>query len=311
MELRKAGATGLNISRLGLGTMTWGRDTDEHEAADQARAFLDAGGNFLDTAAVYGAGDSEKVIGGLIGSLFKREEVVIATKGGIVFIDGVRTVNTSRGALLSELDASLKRLGTDYVDLWQVHTWDENSPLDDTLAALETAYQTGRARYVGISNYSGWQTARAITKQELRAPIATTQNEYSLLNREIENEILPCVTELNVGLLAWSPLGRGVLTGKYRNGVPSDSRGASPHFAGFVEPYLDERSQRIVEAVQVAADGLGYSPLEVALAWVRDAVGVTSAIVGARTGAQLRGILRSEEISLPGVVREALDQVSS
>lgn len=311
MELRKAGATGLNISRLGLGTMTWGRDTDEHEAADQARAFLDAGGNFLDTAAVYGAGDSEKVIGGLIGSLFKRDEVVIATKGGIVFIDGVRTVNTSRGALLSELDGSLKRLGTDYVDLWQVHTWDENSPLDDTLAALETAYQSGRARYVGISNYSGWQTARAITKQELKAPIATTQNEYSLLNREIENEVLPCVTELNVGLLAWSPLGRGVLTGKYRNGVPSDSRGASPHFAGFVEPYLDERSKRIVEAVQVAADGLGYSPLEVALAWVRDAVGVTSAIVGARTGAQLRGILRSEEISLPGVVREALNQVSS
>ena len=290
--------------------MTWGRDTDEHEAADQARAYLDAGGNFIDTAAVYGSGDSEKVIGGLVGSLFKREEVVIATKGGIQFIDGVRTVNTSRGAMLAELDASLKRLGTDYVDLWQVHTWDENTPLDDTLSALESAYQSGRARYVGISNYSGWQTARAVTKQELRAPIATTQNEYSLLNREIEKEILPCATELNVGLLAWSPLGRGVLTGKYRNGVPSDSRGASPHFAGFVEPYLDERSARIVEAVQVAADGLGYSPLEVALAWVRDAIGVTSAIVGARTGAQLRGILRSEEISLPAIVRQALDEVS-
>ena len=310
MELRRAGATGLNLSRLGLGTMMWGRDTDEHEAADQARAFLDAGGNFIDTAAVYGAGDSEKVIGGLVGSLFKRDDVVIATKAGITFIDGVRTVNTSRGALLGELDASLKRLGTDYVDLWQVHTWDENTPLDDTLSALESAYQSGRARYVGISNYSGWQTARAVTKQELRAPIATTQNEYSLLYREIENEILPCATELNVGLLAWSPLGRGVLTGKYRNGVPSDSRGASPHFAGHVEPYLNERSQRIVEAVQVAADGLGYSPLEVALAWVRDAVGVTSAIVGARTSAQLRGILRSEEISLPGVVRQALDEVS-
>lgn len=290
--------------------MTWGRDTDEHEAADQARAFLDAGGNFLDTAAVYGAGDSEKVIGGLVGSLFKRDEVVIATKGGITFVDGVRTVNTSRGSLLAELDASLKRLGTEYVDLWQVHTWDENTPLDDTLSALESAYQTGRARYVGISNYSGWQSARAITKQELRAPIATTQNEYSLLNREIENEVLPCAKELNVGVLAWSPLGRGVLTGKYRNGIPSDSRGASPHFAGFVEPYLDERSQRIVEAVQVAADGLGFSPLEVALAWVRDAVGVTSAIVGARTGAQLRGILRSEEITLPLIVRQALDEVS-
>ena len=310
MEMRRAGDTGLTLSHLGLGTMTWGRDTDEHEAADQARAFLDAGGNFFDTAAVYGAGDSEKVIGGLVGSLFKREEVVIATKGGITFVDGVRTVNTSRGALLAELDFSLKRLGTDYVDLWQVHTWDEETPLDDTLSALETAYQSGRARYVGISNFSGWQSSRAITKQELRAPIATMQNEYSLLNREIENEVLPCAIELNVGVLAWSPLGRGVLTGKYRNGIPSDSRGASPHFAGFVEPYLDERSQRIVEAVQVAADGLGYSPLEVSLAWVRDAVGVTSAIVGARTGAQLRGILRSEEISLPGVVRKALDEVS-
>ena len=314
MELRKAGATGLNISRIGLGTMTWGRDTDEHEAADQARAFLDAGGNFFDTAAVYGSGDSERVVGGLIGSLFKREEVVIATKAGIVINEGVRTVNTSRGAILGELDASLKRLGTDYVDLWQIHTWDENTPLDDTLSALDTAYQTGRARYVGISNFSGWQSSRAITKQELvptKAPIATMQNEYSLLNREIENEVLPCAHELDVGILAWSPLGRGVLTGKYRNGLPSDSRGASPHFAGFVEPYLDQRSARIVEAVQVAADGLGYSPLEVALAWVRDAIGVTSAIVGARTGAQLRGILRSEEISLPGVVRDALDEVSS
>ena len=314
MELRKAGATGLALSRLGLGTMTWGRDTDEHEAADQARAFLEAGGNFIDTAAVYGNGDSEKVVGGLIGSLFKRNEVVIATKAGITIQDGIRTVNTSRSALLNELESSLKRLGTDYVDLWQVHTWDDVVPLDDTLSALDTAFQSGRARYVGISNYSGWQSARAITKQEMvatKAPIASTQNEYSLLNREVESEVLPCTQELNIGFLAWSPLGRGVLTGKYRLGTPSDSRGASPHFAGFVEPYLDERSKRIVEAVQVAADGLGYSPLEVALAWVRDATGVTSAIVGARTGAQLRGILRSEGMALPQVVRDALNDVSS
>ena len=314
MELRKAGATGLALSRLGLGTMTWGRDTDEHEAADQARAFLEAGGNFIDTAAVYGNGDSEKVVGGLIGSLFKRNDVVIATKAGITIQDGIRTVNTSRSALLNELESSLKRLGTDYVDLWQVHTWDDVVPLDDTLSALDTAFQSGRARYVGISNYSGWQSARAITKQEMvatKAPIASTQNEYSLLNREVESEVLPCTQELNIGFLAWSPLGRGVLTGKYRQGTPSDSRGASPHFAGFVEPYLDERSKRIVEAVQVAADGLGYSPLEVALAWVRDATGVTSAIVGARTGAQLRGILRSEGMALPQVVRDALNEVSS
>ena len=313
MELRRVGETGLMISRLGLGTMTWGRDTDEHEAADQARAFIEAGGNFIDTAAVYSSGDSEKVIGGLIGSLFKRDEMVIASKAGITFVDGMRTVNTSRTALLNELEGTLKRLGTDYLDLWQVHTWDDETPLDDTLSSLDTAYQSGKVRYVGISNYSGWQSARAITRQEnlsTKAPIATLQNEYSLLNRNVESEILPCTKELKVGFLAWSPLGRGVLTGKYRNGTPSDSRAASPHFAGFVEPYLDERSKRIVEAVQVAADGLGYSPLEVSLAWVRDAVGVTSAVIGARTGAQLRGILRSEEITLPIIVREALNEVS-
>ena len=165
-----------------------------------------------------------------------------------------------------------------------------------------------------MSNFDGWQSARAITRQEsfpMKAPIATLQNEYSLLNRNVEKEVLPCANELEVGFLAWSPLGRGVLTGKYRMGTPSDSRGASPHFAGFVEPYLNNRSTRIVEAVNVAAEGLGYSPLEVALAWVRDQIGVTSAIVGARTGAQLRGILMSEEISLPYIVRSALDDASA
>ncbi|MEI6812087.1 MAG: aldo/keto reductase [Actinomycetes bacterium] len=313
MEIRRAGSSGLSLTRLGLGTMTWGRDTDEHEAADQCRAYLDAGGNFLDTAAVYGDGDSERLIGGLIGALFKRDDVVIATKAGISFVNGVRTLNASRGALIAELEKSLLRLGTDHVDLWQVHAWDPSNPLDDTLSALDFAYSSGKARYVGISNYSGWQTARAISRQESipsKAPIASIQSEYSLLNRGIEKEVLPCINELNVGLLAWSPLGRGVLTGKYRNGVPSDSRGASAHFAGFVEGYLDERASRIVEAVCVAAEGLGYSPLEIALAWVRDAIGVTSAIIGARTGAQLRGILTSEEITLPAIVRQALDEVS-
>lgn len=302
------------LSRLGLGTMTWGRDTDEHEAADQCRAFLDAGGNFLDTAASYGDGDSERVIGGLIGVLFKREDVAIATKAGISRHTGERVVDASRSTLISELDKSLQRLGTDHVDLWQIHTWDSENPLDDTLSALDYAYSSGKARYVGISNYSGWQTARAITRQESfqgNAPITTIQSEYSLLNRQIELEVLPCVQELGVGLLAWSPLGRGVLTGKYRSGIPSDSRGASPHFAGFVEPYFDDRSNRIVEAVSIAAEGLGYSPLEVALAWVRDAPGVTSAIIGARTGAQLRGLLTSEEISLPMIVRNALDDISA
>ncbi len=313
MELRRAGNSGLTLSRLGLGTMTWGRDTDEHEAVDQCRAFIDAGGNFIDTAAVYGDGDSERVIGGLIGVLFKRDDVVIGSKAGISFVDGERKVNTSRSSLIAELDRSLTRLGTDFLDLWQVHTWDTNTPLDDTLSALDYAYSSGKARYVGISNFSGWQMARACTKQEantMKAPIATIQSEYSLLNRQIEKEVLPATAELGVGLLAWSPLGRGVLTGKYRKGIPSDSRGASPHFANFIDPYLDERASRIVEAVVVAGEGLGYSPLEISLAWVRDRIGVTSAIIGARTGAQLRGILTSEEISLPDIVRKALDDVS-
>ena len=314
MEKRRAGMSGLALSRLGLGTMTWGRDTDEIEAADQCRAFLDAGGNFIDTASTYGDGDSERVIGGLIGTLFNRDEVVIAKKAGIGFTDGVRKVDASRHSLIAELDRSLSRLGTDFVDVWHVHAWDDATPLDDTLSALDYAYTTGRARYVGISNYSGWQIARAATKQQsnsMKAPLTTVQNEYSLLNRVAESEILDAAEECGLGFLAWAPLARGVLTGKYRKGVPSDSRGAAPHFAKHIEPYLDGRSTRIVEAVVVAAEGLGYSPLEVALAWVRDAPGVTTSLIGARTGAQLRGVLKSEEISLPDIVRSALNDVSA
>ena len=314
MEMRRAGVSGVSLSRLGLGTMTWGRDTDEIEAADQCRAFLDAGGNFIDTAATYGDGDSERVIGGLIGTLFNRDDVAIATKAGITFQDGVRSVNASRHHLISELDKSLSRLGTDFVDIWQVHTWDESTPLDDTLSALDYAYTTGRARYVGVSNYSGWQIARAATKQQsnsMKAPLTTVQSEYSLLNRDAEIEILESAHECGLGFLAWAPLARGVLTGKYRKGIPSDSRGAAPHFAKHIEPYLDSRSSRIVEAVAVAAEGLGFSPLEVALAWVRDAPGVTTSLIGARTGAQLRGVLKSEEISLPEIVRNALNDVSA
>ena len=314
MEKRRAGTSGLALSRLGLGTMTWGRDTDEIEAADQCRAFLDAGGNFIDTASTYGDGDSERVIGGLIGTLFSRDEVVIATKAGIGFTGGVRRVDATRHSLIAELDRSLSRLGSEFVDIWQIHAWDDATPLDDTLSALDYAYTTGRARYVGISNYSGWQIARAATKQQsnsMKAPLTTVQNEYSLLNRAVEIEVLDAAQECGLGFLAWAPLARGVLTGKYRKGIPSDSRGAAPHFAKHIEPYLDNRSARIVEAVAVAAEGLGYSPLEVALAWVRDAPGVTTSLIGARTGAQLRGVLKSEEILLPDIVRNALNDVSA
>lgn len=314
MELRQLGRSGVRVSRLGLGTMTWGRDTDEHEAAEQLRFYLDAGGNFVDTAAVYGNGDAERVLGGFLGVMVPRDQIIIATKAGISFKSGERVVDNSRTSLIADLDRSLSHLRTEYVDLWQIHTWDEKTPLEEVLSALDYAVSTGRARHVGISNFAGWQLARSVTLQNPifgKAPIISTQNEYSLLNRKIEREILPASRELGVGVLAWSPLGRGVLTGKYRSGLPSDSRGASPHFSSFIDPYLDERSRKIVEAVMVASDGLGLSPLEVSLAWVRDCPGVTSAIIGARTGAQLRGALSAESVTLPVPVREALDEISA
>ncbi len=314
MEQRQLGNSGVKVSRLALGTMTWGRDTDEHEAAEQLRHFIDAGGNFVDTAAVYGDGDSERVLGGLLGALIPREQMVVATKAGISFKTGERKVDNSRTSLIADLDRSLTRLKTDYIDLWQIHTWDESTPLEETLSVLDYAVTSGKARHVGISNFSGWQLARSCTLQNPlfgKSGIISAENEYSLLNRKIEREVLPACGALGVGLLAWSPLGRGVLTGKYRTGVPSDSRGATPHFSAFIQPYLDERSSRVVEAVTVAADGLGLSPLEVALSWVRDCPGVTSAVIGARTGAQLRGALSSESVTLPMPVRQALDEISA
>ena len=302
MHVRRVGDTGLQVSRLGLGTMTWGRDTDKHEARDQLIAFAEAGGTLVDTAAGYADGASEELIGSLLGDVAARDEIVIATKAGISRRTGARVTNASRGNLLSSLDGSLRRLGVDHVDLWQVHTWVDDTPLEETLSALDTAVSTGRATYVGVSNYSGWQTAQAATWQRAvpgRAPLASTQMEYSLLNRAVEDEVLPAARALGLGLLAWSPLGRGVLTGKYRTGTPADSRAATSPFGGFVEAYLGARSQRVVEAVVRAAEGLGWSPLEVALTWVRDRPGVTAPIIGARTAEQLRGALGVEELTLP------------
>jgi aryl-alcohol dehydrogenase-like predicted oxidoreductase len=313
MEQRHLGRSGLRVSRLALGTMQWGRDTDEHDAREQLEAFVEAGGTLLDTAAGYADGDSEAVIGSLLGKVVGRDEIVIATKAGISRRSGQRIVDVSRRGLLDQLDGSLTRLGVDHVDLWQVHTYVPTVPLEETLSALDQAWASGRARYVGLSNYGGWQTGWVVAHQSSsagRAPIMSTQVEYSLVQRGIEREVVPAVERLGLGLLAWSPLGRGVLTGKYRTGTPADSRAASPHFAGFVERYLDPRSRRIVEAVCTAADGLGVSPAEVALAWVRDQPGVTAPILGARTAPQLRGVLAVEDVVLPAEIRTALDDVS-
>ncbi|WP_395296822.1 aldo/keto reductase [Kitasatospora hibisci] len=313
MEKRHLGRTGLQVSRLGLGTMTWGRDTDEHEAAEQLKEFVDAGGNLVDTADVYADGGAEYLLSRLTDNLIPRSELVIATKAGSVPESG-RRFDGSRGHLLAALDASLRRLGTDYVDLWQVHAFDPATPAEETLSALDIAVVSGRARYVGVCDYSGWQLAKAATWQRAhhgRVPLAGAQLEYSLLQRGIEREAVPAARDAGVGLLASSPLGRGVLTGKYRHGVPQDSRGASPYLSGFVQPYLGERSRRIVDAVATAADGLASSPLAVALAWVRDRPGVASALVGSRTVGQLQAALSVEALTLPGEIRGALDDISA
>jgi aryl-alcohol dehydrogenase-like predicted oxidoreductase len=347
MEQRRLGASGLRVSRLGLGTMMWGRDTSEDDAAAQLVAFADAGGTLVDTAGSYAGGDAELIIGRLLRDVVPRSELVLATKtsavgtsdttGSGVGVPGYGDVpgigpdqglgagpgigpgpgdgrDASRRTLLDSLDASLRRLGVDHVDLWQVEVWDPSTPLAETLSAVDEAVTAGRARYAGVCNYAGWQLARAATWQQAwpgRAPITSIQVEYSLLARDVEREVLPAAADLGAGVLCWSPLGRGVLTGKYRAGIPADARAATPHFGWFVRPYLNERCRAIVESVSTAADGLGVSPLAVALSWVADRPAVTSAIIGARTTGQLTGILEAKEVVLPAEISAALDDVSA
>jgi aryl-alcohol dehydrogenase-like predicted oxidoreductase len=312
MESRLVGTSGLRVSRLGLGTMTWGRDTPAENARALLQMFCEAGGTLIDTAAAYGAGDAERLVGRLVNEVTSRDEMVIATKAGFVIRNGARIVDTSRRALLRDLEGSLQRLGTDYVDLWQIHAWG-TAPLEESLSAVDHAVSTGMVRYAGVSNFVGWQTAQAATWQRAfpgRTPISSTQVEYSLLARRVEVEVLPAAREFGMGVFPWSPLGRGVLTGQYRGGTPRGSRAATDHFAWFVEPYLESRSRGVVEAVVRAADGLDLTPLQVALLWVRDAPGVTAPLLGARTAGQLAPALAVETKQLPLEIASALDDVS-
>jgi aryl-alcohol dehydrogenase-like predicted oxidoreductase len=292
--------------------MTWGRDTDEHEARDQVEAFLDAGGNLIDTADVYADGASERLLGRLLAEDGRREQVVLATKA--VSRPGTeRRFDASRRHILNALEGSLRRLGVDTIDLWQLHAWDPWTPLEETLAAIDSAVSSGKVRYAGVSNYAGWQLAQASTSSSLRdssQPLISNQVEYSLLQRGVEREVVPAAEALGVGLLPWSPLGRGVLTGKYRNSTPADSRAANKAFSSFVQPYLTEDSRRIVDAVCTAAQGLDAQPVEVALAWVRDQPGVVAPILGARTAAQLKVALASVKLELPAQLRSALNDIS-
>ena len=315
MELRRLGRTGLHVSALGLGTMTWGLDTDAQDAAQQLRDFTEAGGTFVDTAGSYGDGASEEILGALLRSVVDRDDVVVATKGGLRRTPGGTVVDSSRGALLTSLDASLRRLGTDHVDLFLVQAPDPHTPFEETVSALRHMVASGRARYVGLANHAGWHTGYAAAALRsggsgADAELAALEVEHSLLNRDCEQDLVPATQALGVGLLTWSALGRGVLTGKYRRSLPADSRGASSHLSGFVEPYLDARGSAVVDAVCTAAAGLGRAPLEVALSWVLGRPYVSSAIVGARTPVQLRESLRSLDLVLPGAVAAALDEVS-
>src|SRR5665647_1243858 len=266
MEERLLGTSGLRVSRLGLGTMTWSRDTDEHEAAEQLRDFVDAGGTLIDTAASYADGASEELLGSLLGTAVGRDEVLLCTKAGVRRTVRGGVVDASRGALLDSLDASLRRLGTDRVDLWLVQAPDPRTPIEETVSALRLAVTSGRTRYVGLSNHPGWQTARTATLLAPDPGLAAVEVEYSLLERGIEREVVPAAAALGIGVLAWSPLGRGVLTGKYRRTVPADSRAT-------------------------AAEGLDRAPLEVALAWVLGRAQVASAVIGPRTTHQLHAAL--------------------
>ena len=305
MQRRRVGGSGLQVSRIGLGTMTWGDDTDSDAAADQLRVFVQSGGTLVETADGYGGGAAQDVLAGLLRRVVARDDLVLA--GRSLLDDGPQGAGAGRGALLSGLDRLLRRLGTDYLDLWQLPGWDPEVPLDETLAAAEAAVMSGRVRYVGLVGPAGWQLATVVEKSRARWPgalPASAQAEYSLLARDAEAELLPAAAHHGVGLLAWAPLGRGLLTGRFHDEAALD-----------ISPYVAEartdRSTRIVQAVLTAAEGLGTSPLAVALAWVRDRPGVAAAVVGARDAAQLASSTAAEAVTLPEAIRAALDDVSA
>jgi aryl-alcohol dehydrogenase-like predicted oxidoreductase len=309
---RRVGCSGLEVSQIGLGTMTWGAGTDIDAAAEQLVTFVEAGGTLVETASTYGDGAAQEMLGSVLGSTVSRHGLVLAGRGTLA--GGPLGDTSARGALLAGLDATLTRLGTDHLDLWQLPGFDPSVPLEETLSAVQVAVQAGKARYAGLVAPAGWQLAtvaeRGRTIGNTTVPVSV-QVEYSLLCRDPERELLPAATHHGVGMLAWAPLGRGVLTGKYVDGTPADSRAASPELAPYVDARRNERSARIVHAVLTAADGLGTSPLSVALAWVRDRPGVGAAIVGARDGAQLTASMAADAVELPPEIRAALDDVST
>ncbi|MFY0408200.1 aldo/keto reductase [Solicola sp. PLA-1-18] len=319
MITRTLGRTGTVVSALTLGTMTFGAETGEEGAHDQLDVFVESGGNLVDTADVYNAGVSEEMIGRWLAArpAEVRDRVVLATKGRFPMGDDVNDVGLSRRHLQRALDASLTRLGVDCVDLYQVHAFDPLTPLEETFSTLDDAVRAGKVRHVGLSNYTGWQVQKVVALARERgwdAPV-TLQPQYNLLVRELEWEIVPSCLDAGLGLLPWSPLGGGWLTGKYRRDEePTGATRLGEDPERGVEAYAGRSSRQrtwdVVDAVREVAEGRGATMAQVALAWLRDRPSVTSVILGARTTEQLVDNLGSADLVLEAAEVEVLDAAS-
>ena len=289
MEYRRLGKTGLMVSELCLGTMTFGRELDEEASREIIARFLEAGGNFVDTADVCEHGASEEIVGRAIKDA-RRDELVLATKVRFPMGDGPNDVGLSRKHILSGCEAILRWLGTDYIELYQVHMWDAATPLEETLSALTDLVRAGKVRYIGASNFTGWQLVKAVYVSELER-FVSLQPQYSLVERNVEREVLPACREEGVGVIPWGPLGGGFLSGKYRRGEepPEDSRIAEvPH--EFEEAWVRrnvERNWRTLEVVGDISEETGKSYSQISLNWLLRQEGVTAPIIGARRLEQL------------------------
>ncbi|MDQ2955508.1 MAG: aldo/keto reductase [Actinomycetota bacterium] len=318
MQYRLLGRSGTVVSNLALGTMTFGTETDEAGSHSQLNRFLDAGGNLVDTANVYSSGVSEEIIGNwLTGNAGHRSRIILASKGRFPLADGVNDRGLSRRHLRLALEASLRRLQTDWIDLYQVHSHDPLTPIEETLRFLDEAVTAGKINYVGLSNFTGWQLQQAVDVAEHHGwsrPI-TLQPQYNLLVREIEWEIVPASLANGLGLLPWSPLGGGWLTGKYRKDErPTGATRLGDDPERGVEAYDRRSSQQrtwdVVDAVRQVAGELNVSMAQVALAWLADRPAVTSVILGARTTEQLEDNLLAADLHLSAEQTELLDLAS-
>jgi aryl-alcohol dehydrogenase-like predicted oxidoreductase len=319
MEYRSLGRSGCAVSTLALGTMTFGEEADEDASHAQLDVFVEAGGTLIDTADVYANGVSEEIIGRWLGRQPAeiRGQVVLATKGRFRMGDGRNDVGLSRRHLRDALDASLRRLGVDSVDLYQVHAFDPHTPLDETLRFLDDAVTAGKISYVGLSNYTGWQVQKVVDLAESRglARPVTLQPQYNLLVREVEWEIVPACASTGLGLLPWSPLGGGWLTGKYtKDARPRGATRLGENPDRGVEAYdrrsTAQRTWDVIDAVQSVASSRGVTMAQVALAWLVDRPLVTSVILGARTVEQLQDNLGAAELHLEGQEVARLDAAS-